>query len=173
MEQENLEALIRIDANVHVHHHFDHATRPPASQILIYGGTMGLSIVAGGAALLVQLIPLPSGSVFDSPANLALTCDNAGVVVAPESGDTTGTMFNVSAPASVAPGTANLNATGLAGGQQITGTAPLTITAEAPPPATSIGIVAASGAAAPPPAAAAKVALDASGAPVKGRAPAK
>ena len=118
----------------------------PAFQILIYGGPMGLSITAGLAPLLVQLVPLPSGSVFDSPANLALTCDDPNVVIAPADGDATGTLFNVSTPASDTATSANLNATGLAGGVQISGTAVLTIVPAPPPPpvpATSIGIVAA------------------------------
>ena len=120
----------------------------PATQILIHGGHMGLNITAGAAALLVQLIPLPSGSVFDSPADLELTADDPNVVIAPAPGDTTGTMFAVSTPASDTATSCNLDATGLAGGVQISGTALLTITpATAPPPppnpATSIGIVAA------------------------------
>jgi hypothetical protein len=106
---------------------------------------MGLSITAGGAALLAQLVPLPDGSVFDSPANLALACDDPNVVIAP-GGDAAGATFNVSTPASDTQASAHLNATGLAGGVQITGSALLTILpAVVPPPvpATSIGIIAA------------------------------
>lgn len=116
------------------------------------GGTMGLSITAGAAALLVQLIPLPSGTVFDSPADLELTCDDPNVVIAENASDPTGTTFNVSTPATDTATSANLNATGLAGGVQVAGTAQLTILPAAPPPAppaTSIGIVAAPVASAP------------------------
>lgn len=123
------------------------ACRRPASKILIYGeNTMGLNVTAGAAALLVQLVPLPSGTQFDSPADLELTCDDAAVTIAPQAGDTTGTLFTVTVQASDANTTALLDATGLAGGKQISGTATLTITPATPAnpnPATSIGIVAA------------------------------
>ena len=120
----------------------------PAEQILIYGGNMGLSITAGLGPLLVQLVPLPSGSQFDSPADLELTADDPNVVIAAAPGDTTGTLFNVSTPASDTATSFNLNATGLGGGASISGTAPVTIlpaTTPPPPPnpATSIGIAAA------------------------------
>ena len=109
---------------------------------------MGLSITAGLGPLLVQLVPLPSGSQFDSPADLELTADDPNVLIAAAPGDTTGTLFNVSTPASDTATSFNLDATGLAGGVQISGTAPVTIlpaTTPPPPPnpATSIGIVAA------------------------------
>lgn len=152
----------------------------PATQILIYGGNMGLNITAGAAALLVQLIPLPAGSVFDSPADLGLTADDPNVVIAENAADPSGTTFNVSTPASDTAASFNLNATGMAGGVAIkSDPTPVTITPAGPPPppppnpATSIGIVAAS------PAAgrlqAAKDAKAATDAPVegKGRAPAR
>jgi hypothetical protein len=115
----------------------------PARSILIHGGNMSLGITAGGALLTVQLIPLPSGAVFDSPADLELTSDDPNVVIAANPTDTTGTLFDVSTPASDTATSANLDATGLAGGVQIEGTALLTITPAAAQAATSIGIVAA------------------------------
>ena len=130
-----------------------------------------LIIVAGGAALLVQLIPLPSGTVFDSPADLELTADDPAVVVVPAPGDTTGTLFAVSAPASDTNTSCNLDATGLAGGVPIAGTVNVPIQAAPPPPptpATSIGIVAA-----PPAASAAAPQVAAAAAPGKQRAAAK
>jgi hypothetical protein len=122
-------------------------------KIVPTGGTMSLGITAGGALLLVQVIPLPGGSILDSPPNIALTCDDSNVVIAAEAGDTTGTLFNVSTPATDTATSANLSATGLAGGQKISsGPIPLAISPGAPPPpvfATSLGIVAAPVASAP------------------------
>lgn len=114
---------------------------------------MGLSVTAGGALLAVQLIPLPSGSTFASPASLALVADDPAVVTVPDPADTTGTVFDVTAPATDTNASFNLNATGLAPSPTpgeapvaITGTAQVTIVPAPPPslpPAQSIGIVAA------------------------------
>lgn len=143
-----------------------------ATKILIYGDDkMGLVITAGAGALLVQLIPLPGNSVFDSPADLELTADDPNVVIAENAADSTGTTFNVSTPGSDTATSCNLDATGLAAGKQVSGTAILTILPAAPPPppppppATSIGIIAA-----PPVEQAAKA--TATAAPGKLRAPA-
>lgn len=99
------------------------------------------SVQAGGPPAVIQLIPLPSGSVFDTPADLALTASDAAVQITPNPGDTTGTEFAVTVPASDTNTTFTLNATGLAGGVQITGSQVMTIIpAVTPPtPATSIG----------------------------------
>jgi hypothetical protein len=124
----------------------------PATQILILGGNMsanGLNVLAGGPPLTIQLIPLPSGSQFDSPADLDPVIDDSNASIAPHPGDLTGTLFDVSTPASDTNTVINVDATGLAGGKQISGTAQISITpASTPPPpppnpATSIGIVAA------------------------------
>jgi hypothetical protein len=117
----------------------------PATQILIIGENMAqINLVPGGAVVPVQLVPLPSGSVFDSPADLVLTCDDSAVVIVPHPGDTTGSVFDVSAPASDLNTSANLDATALAGGKQIAGSVAISIGGAPPPPpnaATSIGIV--------------------------------
>jgi hypothetical protein len=112
--------------------------------------TSAFALVAGGPPILVQLVPLPAGSIFASPADLELTADDPEIVIEPNPGDTTGSQFLVSAPESDPGTTFNLDATGLAPGAnpgdppvQISGTQQVTVAAVAPPPppapATSIG----------------------------------
>jgi hypothetical protein len=126
----------------------------PAAQILILergGNTMSLSVTAGGALLAVQIIPLPAGSVLASPADLELTASDPLVEIVPDPNDTTGTIFDVTVPASDTNTSFTLNATGLApnatpGGAPvpISGSAVVEIVQPAPPPpipATSLGIV--------------------------------
>lgn len=126
----------------------------PARQILILGGnnmTNPFALIAGAPPISVQLIPLPSGSVFATPADLELTSDDGDVVIAPDTTDLSGASFLVSIPASTLSTGGNLDATGLAPNAdptqtpvQVSGTIAFTVTpAVIPPPpvvpATSIG----------------------------------
>ena len=119
----------------------------PAAQIL--GIRIGdkmptdFSVQAGGAPAVVQFIPLPSGSVFATPLSFSPVPDDPNVVVAPNPGDTTGTEFTLTVPASDTATSLNLAVSGPlgAGGATISGTQAWTIipAVVVPPPATSIG----------------------------------
>ena len=126
----------------------------PATQILILGGNNmnPFSLLAGGLPISIQLVPLPSGSIFATPADLELTADDSDVVIAPDTSDPSGASFLISIPASTAAPSFNLDATGLAPNNDptqppvsVSGTVEVTVTPAAPPPpppgtgATSIG----------------------------------
>jgi hypothetical protein len=102
------------------------------------------SVQAGGAPAVVQFIPLPSGSVFATPASFVPTADDPAITFAPNPGDTTGTEFTVTAPASDTNTSFNLAVSGPNGasGATISGTQLWTIIPSVTPPppaATSIG----------------------------------
>jgi hypothetical protein len=109
------------------------------------GATMptNFSVQAGGAPAVVQFIPLPQGSVFATPTSFVPTATDPAVVIAPNPGDTTGTEFTLTVPASDTNTTFTLNVTGPdgAGGATISGSQAWTIipAVVVPPPATSIG----------------------------------
>ena len=109
------------------------------------GDTMAtnFSVQAGGPPAIVQFIPLPSGSVFFSPASFVPVADDPNVVFAPNPGDTTGTEFTVTVPASDTAVSFNLGVSGPDGaaGASISGTQLWTIIPAVVPPnfATSIG----------------------------------
>jgi hypothetical protein len=101
------------------------------------------SVQAGGAPAVVQFIPLPSGSVFNSPASFLPTADDPNVVFAPNPGDTTGTEFTITVPATDTATSFNLGVSGPDGaaGAVISGTQLWMIIPAVviPPAATSIG----------------------------------
>lgn len=101
------------------------------------------SVQAGGPPAVVQFIPLPSGSVFASPLSFAPTADDPSVVLAANPGDTTGTEWQITVPASDTNTSFNLAVTGPVGasGATISGTQAWTIipAVVVPPAATSIG----------------------------------
>jgi hypothetical protein len=101
------------------------------------------SIQAGGAPAVVQFIPLPSGSVFALPLIFNPVADDPNVQIAPNPGDTTGTEFALTVPATDTATSFNLAVSGPLGAANamISGTQAWTIIpAVAPPvPATSIG----------------------------------
>ena len=101
------------------------------------------SVQAGGAPAVVQFIPLPAGSVFFSPTSFTPTADDPNVVIVPNPGDTTGTEFQITVPATDTATGFNLAVSGPDGaaGATISGTQAWTITPAVTPPtlATSIG----------------------------------
>lgn len=101
------------------------------------------SVQAGGPPAVVQFIPLPSGSVFFTPTSFVPVADDPAVVIAPNPGDTTGTEFSLTVPASDTKTSFNLAVTGPDGaaGATISGTQAWTILPAVVPPvlATSIG----------------------------------
>lgn len=109
------------------------------------GGNMAtnFSVQAGGPPAVVQFIPLPSGSVFFTPTSFAPTADDPAVVIVPNPGDTTGTEFQITVPASDTNTSFNLAVSGPDGaaGATISGTQPWAILPAVTPPvlATSIG----------------------------------
>jgi hypothetical protein len=123
----------------------------PATKILILGDNMtpAFALTAGAPPITVTLVPLPPGSVFASPADLELTSDDPDVVIVEHPGDSTGTMFDVSTPATDTETEMHLDATGLAP-NAVAGGAPVAIAGAilvtiAPavstaPPAQGIGI---------------------------------
>jgi hypothetical protein len=120
----------------------------PATQILIIriGDNQmptNFSVQAGGAPAVVQFIPLPSGSVFATPLSFAPVADDSNVSIVPNPGDTTGTEFQITVPASDTAAGFNLSVSGPlgAGGASISGSQAWTIipAVVVPPPATSIG----------------------------------
>jgi hypothetical protein len=103
-------------------------------------GVQTMNPITPGVPYFIQLLPLPSGSQFDSPADLALTSTDSDVSIVPAPGDTTGTVFKVTQAAPSGDSSVVLDATGLAGGVAIGGTVTLSEAAPAnPSPATSIG----------------------------------
>src|SRR5271167_3994933 len=96
-KREVIKLLKEIAHNTRQHHH-------PASSIgqIQIGGNMAtnFSVQAGGAPAVVQFVPLPSGSVFFSPASFVPVADDPAVQISPNPGDTTGTEFQIIVPAS-------------------------------------------------------------------------
>src|SRR5271170_7626116 len=101
------------------------------------------SVQAGGPPAVVQFIPLPSGSVFFAPTSFTPTSDDPNVVIVANPGDTTGTEFQITVPASDTATSFNLGVSGPDGasGATISGTQLWTIipAVVVPPAATSIG----------------------------------
>ena len=101
------------------------------------------SVQAGGAPAVVQFIPLPQGSVFATPLSFTPVADDPAVQIAPNPGDTTGTEYAITVPASDTNTSFNLSVSGPLGaaGATINGTQAWTIipAAVVPPAATSIG----------------------------------
>jgi hypothetical protein len=129
---------------VHIFKHYFTHYATSISQVQI-GENMAtnFSVQAGGAPAVVQFIPLPSGSVFATPLSFVPVADDPNVVIAPNPGDTTGTEFSLTVPASDTATSFNLSVTGPlgAGGASISGTQLWTIlpAVVVPPAATSIG----------------------------------
>lgn len=101
-------------------------------------GVQTMNPITPGVPYFIQLLPLPSGSQFDSPADLALTSTDSDVSIVPAPGDTTGTIFSVTQAAPSGDAGVVLDASGLAGGVTITGTITLAESASSNA-ATSIG----------------------------------
>lgn len=122
-------------------------TREPAAQIALHVegkkmATNPFTLVAGGGATVVTLLPLPSGSSFASPPNASITADDPNVVIEPNPGDTTGLVFAVSTPASDTATETNLTATAMSSsGSEVSGSQEFAIQPAAPvvTPATSVG----------------------------------
>ena|ERR1700729_2978022 len=115
-------------------------------QLQIPGENMAtnFSVQAGGVPSVVQFIPQPSGSVFFTPTSFVPVADDPAVTFAPNPGDTTGTEFTVTVPASDTNTSFNLGVSGPDGaaGASISGTQLWTIIPSVVPPpplATSIG----------------------------------
>ena len=120
----------------------------PATQILIIRigddkMPTDFSVQAGGAPAVVQFIPLPSGSSFFTPTSFVPVADDPAVQISPNPGDTTGTEFQITVPASDANAGFNLSVSGPDGaaGATINGTQAWKIIPAVVPPnfATSIG----------------------------------
>lgn len=162
MEREKIEARILVEANIHIHHHHHHAPRAVSSTLTFRGGNMA----SGGSILVGQTIqaiytefdgPNGTGNVVPPTGLVGYTSDNTAVATVDA---TSGICTGVSA------GTANISASD--GGLPPPGlpaSGVLTVSAAAAAVSSTLTFGA--------PSAAAKLTVDASGAPVKGRAPAK
>jgi hypothetical protein len=130
-------------------------TVPAKRLTLIQNGgnlsTSAFSLVAGGPPASFTIIPLPSGSALDLPADLELTSTDPLAVITNDPTDPSGATFDVSVPASDTSATIELDATGLnsAGVAISGGPFEVAVTPSAPPPppspASALGLVQNSG----------------------------
>lgn len=100
------------------------------------------SVQAGGPPAVVQFIPTPSGSSFFTPTSFVPVADDPAVQIVPNPGDTTGTEFQITVPASDTSTSFNLAVNGPDGaaGANISGTQAWTIVPAVVPPNFATGI---------------------------------